>query len=126
MTIAMRKVITINLNGNAYQLDEDAFGLLRGYLDGAERQRHENPDREEILSDLEQAIADKCNRVLGVRKTVVTTAEVRQILDEMGPVDGAPGTTADPQAAEGRDRSGASATTGAPRRLYQISEGAML
>ena len=77
----MQKVITINLNGNAYQLEETAFGLLRVYLDGAELQLKDNPDKAEIISDLEQAIADKCNRVLGAQKTVVTTAEVKQIID---------------------------------------------
>jgi hypothetical protein len=86
----MQKVITINLNGNAYQLDETAYGLLRTYLDAAELQLKDNPDKAEIISDLEQAIADKCNRVLGARKTVVTTAEVKQIIEEMGPVEAAP------------------------------------
>ena len=80
----MQKVITINLNGNAYQLDETAYGLLRTYLDAAELQLKDNPDKAEIISDLEQAIADKCNRVLGARKTVVTTAEMQQIIEEMG------------------------------------------
>ena len=86
----MQKVITINLNGNAYQLDETAYGLLVAYLDGAELQLKDNPDKAEIIADLEQAIADKCNRILGPHKTVVTTAEVHQIIDEMGPVEGAP------------------------------------
>ena len=71
----MQKVITINLNGNAYQLEETAYGLLRAYLDRAEQQLKDNPDKAEIISDLEQAIADKCNRVLGAQKTVMTTAE---------------------------------------------------
>ena len=87
----MQKVITINLNGNAYQLDETAYGLLRTYLDAAELQLKDNPDKAEIISDLEQAIADKCNRVLGARKTVVSTAEVKQIIEEMGPVEGSAG-----------------------------------
>jgi len=46
----MQKVITINLNGNAYQLDETAYGLLRTYLDGAERQLKDNPDNAEIVA----------------------------------------------------------------------------
>ena len=68
----MQKVIAINLNGHAYQLDEPAYDLLRAYLDRAEVQLKDNPDREEIIADLEQAIADKCNRFLGPHKTVVT------------------------------------------------------
>ena len=61
----MRKVTTINLNNNAYQIDEDGYEALRAYLDTAARALANNPDREEILSDLEQAIADKCLRSSG-------------------------------------------------------------
>jgi phage shock protein PspC (stress-responsive transcriptional regulator) len=116
----MQKVITINLNGNAYQLEETAYGLLRVYLDGAELQLKDNPDKAEIISDLEQAIADKCNRVLGAQKTVVTTAEVTQIIDEMGPVEGTPG---EPSSEKQERPRGEPA---APKRLYLIREGAML
>jgi phage shock protein PspC (stress-responsive transcriptional regulator) len=120
----MQKVITINLNGNAYQLDESAFALLRAYLDRAEEQLKTNPDKVEILSDLEQAFADKCNRVLGPAKTVISTAEIEQIIEEMGPVDPAAGepSASAPGAAGDRPR----ATASAPKRLYQISEGAMI
>ena len=31
----MKKVVTINLNGHAYQVDEDAYELLRAYLEQA-------------------------------------------------------------------------------------------
>jgi len=117
----MQKVITVNLNGNAYQLEETAYGLLRAYLDRAEQQLKDNPDRAEIISDLEQAIADKCNRILGAQKTVMATAEVQKILEEMGPVEGAAG---EPSSEQQQERP--HAETGAPRRLYQISEGAML
>ena len=122
----MQKVITINLNGNAYQLDEAAYHLLRVYLDGAELQLRDNPDKAEIISDLEQAIADKCARVLSPHKTVVTTAEVQRILDEMGPVDGAAGESAGEPAAGGGAHERARAETGAPKRLYQVDDGAML
>ena len=76
--------------------------LLRTYLDAAEMQLKDNPDKAEIISDLEQAIADKCNRVLGARKTVVTTDEVKQIIEEMGPVEGAPGEPGVGKTASGR------------------------
>jgi phage shock protein PspC (stress-responsive transcriptional regulator) len=122
----MQKVITINLNGNAYQLDEDAFDALRGYLDNAETQLGDNLDRREIIADLEQAIAEKCLRYLGAHKTVVTAGEIRQIVQEMGPVDGghAAGSAkeaASPGGSTPHADSGASAT----KRLYQIREGAM-
>lgn len=119
----MQKVITINLNGNAYQLEETGYDALRAYLDDAARALEGNPDRAEIISDLEQAIADKCRHVLGAHKSVVTSAEVAQIITEMGPIDasegiGGGGTGAGPA-------SGASATPGA-KKLFRIPDGAMI
>jgi phage shock protein PspC (stress-responsive transcriptional regulator) len=121
----MQKVIAINLNGNMYQLEEAAYGLLRVYLDSAEVQLKDNPDRAEIISDLEQAIADKCNRVLGAHKTVMTTPEVQLIIEEMGPVDAAAGETHGARPAADRPKDRARNDT-PPRRLYQISDGAMI
>ena len=83
----MRKVVTINLNGNAYQVDELGYQALCQYLDTAARQLAGNPDTAEIIADLEQAIGDKCDTFLGAHKTVVTAEEVDTILREMGPVE---------------------------------------
>ena len=84
----MRTVITISLNGNAYQIDAVGFDALRAYLQVAEQRLVGNPDQEEILADLEQAIADKCSRYLGPHKNVVSAGEITEVLREMGPVDG--------------------------------------
>jgi phage shock protein PspC (stress-responsive transcriptional regulator) len=84
----MRTVITISLNGNAYQLDAGGYEALRAYLRVAEQRLAANPDQAEILADLEQAIADKCRRYLGPHKNVVNAEEVAEVLREMGPVDG--------------------------------------
>ena len=117
----MQKVITINLNGRAYQLEEGGYAALVAYLQGAERQLKDNPDRAEIIADLDQAIADKCLRFIGAQKTVVTTIEMDQILKEMGPVDGTAG-----EAGPGAGTAGATASGQAPKRLYLIKEGAMI
>ena len=113
----MQKVITINLNGNAFQLDEDAYEALRAYLAEASARLGGNPDASEIVRDLEQSIAEKCQRHLGPGKSVVTTAEVEQMLREIGPVDSSAGASHAPPPS--------SATT-QPKRLYQIREGAVV
>ena len=91
----MHKVIVINLNGNAYQLDEIGYDAVRAYLDRAEAQLRTSPDVAEIMADLEQAIAEKCQRFLSPHKTVVSASEIDQILAEMGPVEPASGEAAD-------------------------------
>lgn len=129
----MQKVITVSLNGNAYQLDEAAYTQLAAYLNEAARALAENPDSAEIIADLEQAIAEKCAGYLSPHKNVVTGAELAQIIAQMGPVDDTQAASADaPADANQQPAPGAaSAYSGdgpdpAPRRLYQISEGAMV
>ena len=126
----MHKVITINLNGNAYQVEEDGYNALCAYLDSAEAQLKDNPDRAEIISDLEQAIAERCRNFLGPQKTVVTSSEIDQIIREMGPVDadaGEAGGSAGPQAKQATD-AGDKTHSGPepPKRLYRIREGKMI
>ena len=104
--MSMRKVITINLNGSAYQVDEPGYQALSQYLDTAARQLAGNPDAAEIIADLEQAIGDKCDTFLGAHKNVVTAEEIDTILREMGPVEPATG--------EARPASGASAGAAPP------------
>src|SRR6478752_1505909 len=83
----MNKVITINLNGVAYQLEEGGYDALRAYLENAARRLEGNPDKDEIVTDIEQAIADKFRALLGAYKTVVSVKEVTDVLSEMGPVE---------------------------------------
>ena len=127
----MNKVITINLNGNAYQVDEFGYHALSDYLDQAKAQLGDNPDLEEIVADLEQAIADKCDRFLGPNKNVISTEELQTILEEMGPVetgdtesDASDQETGDTRGEERRERS--SRDSGSPKRLYKIEDGKML
>ncbi|WP_395647384.1 PspC domain-containing protein [Terricaulis sp.] len=118
----MERVVTVNLNGRSYQLDESAETALRAYLTRAEAALADNPDKAEIRRDLEQAIADKCASYLGPHKNVVSAAEMTTILTEMGPVEG--DNAANPGGPE--DTARASAASGARRRLYRIKDGAVV
>lgn len=115
----MNKVATINLAGRAYQVEEAGYDALKSYLDQSARKLADDPDREEILRDLETAIAIKCDTYFSVHKNVVLTSDIEAVLKEMGPVD--------PMHAQG----GAEQTSQAehaqvPKRLYRIREGAMI
>jgi len=113
----MERVVTINLNGNAWQLDEAAYDALRAYLGAAVAGLKDNPDSAEIISDLEQAIADKCGVVLGPRKSVVSASEMQSILKEMGPVTDSQNFAEDaaPQPKSAVD---------VEKRLYRLRQGA--
>ena len=76
---------SVNLNGRAYQVEEQAYERLRAYLDEATRLLADDPDCREILADLEQAIGDKASRHLGAGRNVLNDGEMKRILDEITP-----------------------------------------
>jgi len=114
----MNKVITINLNGRAYQLEEAGYEALRNYLDQAAAKLRENPDKDEIMADFESAIAEKCDARLGARKNVVSAAEIEEIIKGMGPVEAG----SHEEKNEGAATPGG-ASSGAPKKLYRIRQG---
>jgi len=113
----MRKVITIDLHGTAYQVDEAGYEALSRYLERAAARLGEDPDAAEILSDLEHAIGEKCQAALGAHKNVVSAEEVTAILVELGPIEGG----AEPEATP--DEPAPAAAAAATRRLYRLKDG---
>ncbi len=104
--------VTVGLNGSTLQFEEQAYGRLELYLAESARALDGNPDQQEILADLEQAVADQCSRRMGPQQSVVTLAELEPALDEIGPVQ-SPGPAAPPPPEPAR-------------ALQQVSEGAVV
>lgn len=128
----MNKVTTVNLNGRAFQVEEQAYEALRSYLDEAARLLADDPDFREIMADLEQAIGDKGSRYLGAGRNVLSEAQMKRILEEMGPVEtgepaasGAPSGSASAGSASGPGSAAPRETSG-PKRLYLVKEGEMI
>jgi phage shock protein PspC (stress-responsive transcriptional regulator) len=121
----MHKVTLVSLGGNTYQLEEEAHETVAAYLDRASRALSANPDRAEILADLEQAIADKCDTFLGKHKDVILATEALQIIREMGTVQG---NGEEGGAAGGSEAAGAEAAAGRSRRrrLMRLPEEGMM
>lgn len=113
----MERVVTINLAGNPYQLEEPAYDALRAYIARAEAALAANPDKAEIVRDLQQAIADKCNVYLSPGKSVISHTEMARIIEEMGPVEGGAEPREEPRAEQ-------ASYEGPRKRLYRIKEGA--
>jgi phage shock protein PspC (stress-responsive transcriptional regulator) len=135
----MQRVVSINLNGSVYQLEENGYNALFAYLDAADVRLKDNPDRVRLLADLERAIAEKCQASLGPHSTVVTAADIARILSEMEPVAG-PAAREEPAkpGADPRTQNATSGAAGTPpgdrartsppphKRLWQIREGGMI
>ncbi|MEZ6021943.1 MAG: hypothetical protein R3C16_00630 [Hyphomonadaceae bacterium] len=86
-TLIMERVVTINLNGNPYQLEEPAYDALRAYMDRAERALADNPGQGRDRA--RPRTGDRRQVPLpSASKSVVSAAEMSTILTEMGPVEG--------------------------------------
>jgi phage shock protein PspC (stress-responsive transcriptional regulator) len=129
----MNKVVTIHLNGTAHQLEEAGYDALRAYLDSAAKQLAGNPDKDEIIADIEQSISDKFRSLTSPHRNVVLAKDVAAVLAAMGPVDdgSASRTESEAQRPKGDSARASAGDPSAsvpppPKRLYRIQEGAML
>jgi TM2 domain len=105
----MRRVITVSLDGNAFQLDEEAYERLRAYVASTESRLGANPDRAEILGDIERSVA---SHIVATRPTmsdtVVSDAAMAEVLRNIGTVEGSEATNAtasSPEASQTRSPS---------------------
>ena len=111
--------VTVDLNRSTLQFDDAAYARLEQYLAESASLLEGDPDPQEILSDLEQAVADQCTRRMAAGQVIVTLAELEPALAEIGAVQVPNGGTSPESAEEAARRD-------APRPLRQISEGAVI
>ena len=95
-----------------FQLEENAYDALRSYLDRARSRLRRDPDREEVLRDLEQSIGEKFEHLPGSANRVINRREVESVLEQVGAVEAGNG--------EGVK---VEAQADCPRRLCRIEEG---
>lgn len=110
----MQTMRQISLSGHptVFRLDEDAYDVLRHYLENARLRLKDDPDHEDVLRDLEQSIGEKFAARLHSGESVINIADVKTVLEQVGPVDVGSG---DPTVSEELPRN--------QRRLYRIQEG---
>lgn len=110
----MQTMRQISLSGHPtmFRLDENAYDILRQYLESARLHLKDDPDYEDVLRDLEQSIGEKLAALLHSGEQVIHIADVKAVLEQVGPVETgseAPGATGELPRSQ--------------RRLYRIQEG---
>lgn len=81
----MKKTISIHLTGFNFLLEEDAYELVKNYLDRLKESLRNSKDQQEICEDVELRIAELATEVLTEqKKQVLTYAEMQQILATLG------------------------------------------
>lgn len=80
----MKKTIRINLNGQAFTLDEDAYELLKSYLDQIGSYFKDEEGGNEIVTDIESRFAELFQSRMGDKREVITLEDVEEIIGIMG------------------------------------------
>lgn len=81
----MKKTYNINLNGQAFCIDEDAYIKLKNYLETLEKYYLAQEEGKEIISDIECRIAELFSESLQqTHRQVVIEANIDEVIDIMG------------------------------------------
>jgi phage shock protein PspC (stress-responsive transcriptional regulator) len=84
----MKETIKINLNGQLFDLDTDAYTQLKKYLDSLKTKFSSSPNEaQEILEDIESRIAEILQQKISVSKQVISMADIDEIISLMGTAD---------------------------------------
>ncbi len=120
----MKKVINITLGSIVFAIEQDAYDALALYLEGIKNNLSLSDDANEIISDIESAIAEKFIARKRGEKNAVTVVDVDAVIAEMGsPTDFGEG------ADEGATQAEATTTkegVDSKKRLYRDSEDAVV
>jgi phage shock protein PspC (stress-responsive transcriptional regulator) len=80
----MKKSIKINLGGMVLHVDDDAYDLLRNYLDQIQSRFSQVPGESEILNDIETRMAELFQEKLVPGKEVINLADAIEVTQIMG------------------------------------------
>ncbi len=84
----MKKTFNINLAGLVFTIDEDAYELLRTYLDNVADHFKQVEGKEEIVADIENRIAEHFSSGTRIRtKMSISKHDVEYLITAMGRVD---------------------------------------
>jgi phage shock protein PspC (stress-responsive transcriptional regulator) len=80
----MKTTIKINLSGQIFTLDEDAYEVLKDYLDSISKRFRDTEEGNEIIGDIESRIAELFQEKISEKKQVITIEDVRDVESVMG------------------------------------------
>ena len=83
----MKKTITINISGLVFNIEEDAYALLKNYLESIGNKFNNLAERQEIIEDIEARIAELFSEKLNRSKEVINEQDVEAVKIVMGSPD---------------------------------------
>jgi phage shock protein PspC (stress-responsive transcriptional regulator) len=117
----MKKNITINLFGQLYNIDEDAYELLNNYEESLRHHFSKQEDGAEIFNDIEARIAELLSEQKAKGVEAISIEHVQEIIKRIGAPE-----EIDREEAELSDGEQVSQKASAPKRLYRDMENRMV
>jgi len=115
----MKKNISINISGIIFHIEEDGYETLRNYLDSINRYFSTYEDSNEIVSDIENRIAEIFLSKLTDGKQIINVEDVDGLVSTMGSIQDFEAIE-EPQAQKQQEKQQATSATGEePKKLYR-------
>ncbi len=80
----MKKTIKIKIGGIIFNIDDDAYDMLKAYLDSLNDHFSRIEDGKEVLDDIENRIAEILQQNVSATKEVINTDDVNKMITIMG------------------------------------------
>lgn len=81
----MKKTLTINLNGIVFNIEEDAYEILKKYLDSI-GDHFATSEGTEIVADIEARASEQFSKKINETKQVITLFDAQELIKIMGTV----------------------------------------
>ena len=83
----MKKTFTISLGHSVFNVEEDAYDVLKMYLDSIKNYFQKMENDSEIISDFELRIAENFSSKLSSGKQYINLSDVKEVIQIMGSLD---------------------------------------
>lgn len=80
----MKKVININFQGRVIPIEENAYDILKKYIESLGKLFANEEGKDEIINDIEGRVAELFGEILKKGATCITTDDVNTIINSMG------------------------------------------
>lgn len=84
----MKKTVSAAIGSTNFIIDEDAYARLDSYLAAFRAKLHAGADTQEVMTDLENRIAELAGAKLGGENRVITLSLIDEIISSIGMPDG--------------------------------------
>jgi len=117
----MKKTLTVNISGQVFHIDEDAYRVLNDYLQSIKQHFSKTRGGDEIYTDIEARIAEMLKERMQQNKEVITIEDISQVIQTIGD-PGEFGTDTEEQSTTGKQDINVKSV----KRLYRDPDHAML